>query len=200
MSIWLVIALSIFAVGIVIGIICQLNWQWNIEFFNCLACAFGACVVEAIVYGFYKLIPWVVGWDTNVLTKVSFISIPATLVLAVVFVIAGCALDDAKRKIASRIFFTLTAVSVALFVASIFICPVAAWISSTAWRIAIWSPIGLVLAFVLAAAICGIWTDTNNATGCHTSYTSTHYDLVYDNGSRSNFWDTHGWDWGGPAV
>lgn len=146
MSVWLLLALSIMAVGVLVGIVCERNWNWDIEFFDCLVVAFGICLIEAVVYGFYKLIPWVLDWNAEMIVKISFLAMPTFFVLAFALMIAAVVWER------ERCFYI--ALTLLLFcIASGIVSAVFAWIPSAAWQIGILIFFGIPFAFLLGVFI-----------------------------------------------
>ena len=153
MSIWLVIALSVIALGIVAGIIANKYCQKEkLDFSDCLAGAFVVCVFEGIVYIFTKLISWVAGWNADLIVKICFVAMPIILILIVIFAIMTIFISGHENKydnICSAIFGLLAL----LFVASAIMCAVFAWIPSNGWKIGILVFFAIPFVLMLSALI-----------------------------------------------
>lgn len=155
MNAWLIIGLCVVVLGVILAILSEV-FVWRTEWLEWLAFAFVACVMEAVVYGFCKLIPWVLAWDANMVVKVSFIAIPLTFLLGIAFTLLALELNEKKS---SRIFGCVAVLIVAMFVASVIVCPVFAWVTNIGWRIGILSVLGIPLAFILSASIWALFSD-----------------------------------------
>jgi len=155
MNAWLIIALGIVVLGALMAILSEV-FTWRTEWLEWLAYAFAACVAEAVVYGFCKLISWALTWDANMVVKVSFIAIPITLFLGVAFILLALGLQEKKS---SRIFGCVAILTVATFVAAVIVCPVFAWVTNIGWRIGILSVLGIPWAFMLATGIYAMLSD-----------------------------------------
>ena len=196
MTIWIIIAAVIVALGLVLSIVSSLIEKWISV--NSLMYACALCVAEAVVFGFTKLVAWVFSWHTALIVKITFFMMPLSLLLGVAFLLVGLMTQQGEKWAIATFSMVL------LFIASAVSCAVFAWISSIAWKVVILSIVGLVLILLLVSLII----DSKPRAICY----GDHCEVVeyYRNGreyraakKRDAQWEyrqSHGWDWGGPAV
>jgi len=158
MSAWLIIALVILGLGIIFALLAERNC-WSVSGGSCFGISIGVCVLEAIVYGFYKLIPWVLSWNTAMMVKISFIAIPITCLLGIMLL---CFAMNKEQKLIK----CGTLLMLAAFVASVIICPVFAFITSIGWRIGILVFFGIIWALFFGIGLCCIFSKED-----HTDHT-----------------------------
>jgi|GEM_PF-6159992 len=145
MNIWLIIAIAIVAI-VVVAVVLD-------EVFCLIDCDIvpfaGLCalILEGLAYGFYKLVPWVMSWNTDMVVKISFMAVPILLIA----LIASASICQGKRQwIPWGNFF--------FFLMSGIVCATFAWISSTGWRIGVIS----VFSIPMIIAECAIiWEEIN---------------------------------------
>ncbi len=165
MNIWLIIAIAIVAI-VVVSVVLD-------EVFCLIDCDIvpfaGLCalILEGLAYGFYKLVPWVMSWNTGMVVKIAFLIMPVFLIA----LIASASICQGKRQwIPWGNFF--------FFLMSGIVCAVFAWITSTGWRI------GIIITFGLPMVIaeCSIlWREFHPRGG-------------YGYGDHCEIVSTHKWD------
>jgi len=182
MSIWLITAIGLIVLGILIGVIIG-RWYQNEDYlFNCLGVALGACFVEAVIYGFVKLVPWVLGWSAELIIKICFLAMPAFIVMAFVFIVVGAAISSD-----TSCWFYIAMIMLLFGIAGGIACAVFAWIPSGAWQTGILIFFAIPFVFILAVLIYLVFDKEQSLNGGYAVSYGDHAEVVGYYSSRREY-------------
>ena len=191
MNTWMIIATFMVALGLVACIVFSImDEEIHLEPF---LISLGALAVEGVTFGMTKLIAWVLTWNATLIVKMTFLMMPASLILGIIFfIIAGACDKDG--------WFIVAFLMALLLIASGISCMVFTWVTSIAWRIAILTIVGLVvILLVVVAAIDNRPYAVGYGDHCEVVeyYPSRR---AYRRAQKEPKYDPDDWAWGGPAV
>ena len=168
MNTWLIAATIIIALGLVASVIFSVKeGEIRIEPF---LIALGILAAEGVTFGMTKLVAWVLTWHVGSVVKVSFLMMPACLILGTMFLIISFVCSGSGSG-----WFSATIMMLALLVASGITCMVFAWVKITGLQIAILTIVGLVMIPLIRFEIYCMVKDNDTDSGSHNGTGSGSY-------------------------